>query len=171
MAKTTRKRILSLLMTLVLAFSLLPISVFAAEDAVSSVSVETQDGMIVTVTGDSLPDGLSVTAEPVYAEDYLDSTTLETHEVVAAYDITLWLDGEVWQPEDHGTTVNVTITGLDVDADQSVDVFHDISRIKAPSTDAGVDGSNSGLQKQRTVCQAMVQTKRDYNVSVKAIDV
>jgi len=48
---------------------------------------------------------------------------------------------------------------------------HDISRIKAPSTDAGVDGSNSGLQKQRTVCQAMVQTKRDYNVSVKAIDV
>ena len=40
--------------------------------------------------------------------------------------------------------------------------YGDIHRVEAPGTAAGMGRSNSGLQKQRTVSPAVVQTERNH---------
>ena len=40
--------------------------------------------------------------------------------------------------------------------------YDDIHRIETPGTTAGMGGGNSGLQKQRTVSPAVVQTERNH---------
>ena len=86
MAKT-HKRVLSLILSLVMVLSLLPIQALAAV----SISCTASDGAVITVTGD-IPENAVVTAVPVPVE-------LEGMKTLGAYDINITVDGAAWQPE------------------------------------------------------------------------
>ena len=78
------------------------------------------DGHKITATG-YIPKGADLKAEKItYTESYEELINEETGEsdtkfvVYDAFDITITLDDEVWQPVDDETTVKIEITGIDL---------------------------------------------------------
>ncbi len=108
MAKT-RKRVLSLVLSLVMVLSLLPIQALAAV----SISCTASDGAVITVTGD-IPENAVVTAVPVPVE-------LEGMKTLGAYDINITVDGAAWQPE---SPVEVSIESPAFEGYEELSVFH-----------------------------------------------
>ena len=108
MAKT-HKRVLSLILSLVMVLSLLPIQALAAV----SISCTASDGAVITVTGD-IPENAVVTAVPVPVE-------LEGMKTLGAYDINITVDGAAWQPE---SPVEVSIESPAFEGYEELSVFH-----------------------------------------------
>ena len=108
MAKT-HKRVLSLILSLVMVLSLLPIQALAAV----SISCTASDGAVITVTGD-IPENAVVTADPVQVE-------LEGMKTLGAYDINITVDGAAWQPE---SPVEVSIGSPAFEGYEELSVFH-----------------------------------------------
>lgn len=90
--------------------SVIPDVIPAQPEAVPSRTAEIQvDNHIITVSG-AFPEGAEIQAVTIP----MDSAALLAGEVpLFAYDIRLVVDGQVWQPEDHGTEVQLSVRNAD----------------------------------------------------------
>jgi surface protein len=78
------------------------------------------DGHKITVKGIHIPEGAELSVVSVSNKDAEKTVnelnnSKETFTADVSYDIGILIDGEVWQPADHDTTVTVSITNIDED--------------------------------------------------------
>ena len=117
----------------------------AAGEMVRSLSVQVGDH-IITACGD-IPEGAEIQAAPIPAET---AETMTSKELLFAYDIRLVVDGEVWQPEEHGTSIQISVEDLSGDLEQKdIDIVHvktDLMGDDGTLSEEAVEKAIEGLQ-------------------------
>lgn len=117
----------------------------------------------ITIKG-NLPDGSYAQASLVYntaqVENLIENETDEKVQVVAAVDVTIYdADHNVFQPEDFGETVSVTISNLDIEKPSEVNVYrvNDNNSVDEIGTNA-VSGSEVEFEAEHFTIYAVTLT-------------
>ena len=111
----------------------------AADESPRTVEIQVGEH-IITVTG-TFPEGTELQAAAIPADA---AAKMSGKAALFAYDIRLVVDGQVWQPEDHGTQVQVSVRNTDGSA---YDVETDVLHVKSDLLDQAGNLSEEALEK------------------------
>ena len=104
-------------------------------------SVEIQVGEYIITASGAFPEGTEIQAVEIPRDA---AAKMSGKAALFAYDIRLVVDGQVWQPEEHGTSVQLSMRNLNEDlSDIEVDILH----VKTDLIDADNTLSKDALEK------------------------